>query len=273
MQQSSSAGVAVDYHFWATGVPETQRQRPPPRRTPAPQSPWERLPQAWHDEYTLHGDTIEKTLRAQANWHFRDYGQGAMQVRLVAGGNVVIALTASTHSDLNGYYIVLDDDNHESYVLKVNRLGNNSLLKSRLAGNPASARRGYARVVAPLYTDPTFRFDFTRDTLLWVMYRNGAIVVGEGGTVGSGRIILAMQPEPARSMLRAGNDLYHYGFAKLGNRWRGGIHIKETQALAWKDRSMPMPLPDPPTPEQQQAQRDEDAPQPTFFQWLTSLLP
>lgn len=269
-----TAGAAVDYHYWATGVPADQRQLPPIKNpSPLSHSPWDRLPQAWYDEFSIHGAAIENTLRAQDNWHFREYGQGALLVRLTAGGNVVIALTGNNHSDLNGYYIVLDDDNHESYVVKVSRLGNNGLLRSRVSGPAVSRRREYAKVQAPLYTDPTFRFDFSRETFLWVMYKLGTIVVGEGAQMGQGRIILYMAPEPSRRPLQHGNELYHFGFAKHGNRWRGSIDIHETQVLAWRDRSSPMPLPAPPrtTTDAQEDHQEESTPAPSFLQWVAGL--
>lgn len=236
---NNSKGAAVDYHLWATGVASGDRMLPDPtHRLPSLPQKWRPLPRAWYDEYVLRGDTIGATFRGQDNWHFGRVGEGAFSFQVKnAGGNLVIALTGWNHDDMNGYYIVLDDDNHESYVLKLTRLGNNGLNSMNISDLPMTRRRQYSRVDAKVYVDPEFRLNQSVVQSFWVLYQAGTIVVGTGGSPGQGKIILYMEPEdaaPNRSQRRSiGREMYHYAFAKSGSRWKGPITIQKTQAYEY----------------------------------------
>jgi len=241
-----TAGAAVDYHLWVTGVSSAERILPAPHRAPSVAPAWEPLPQSWFDDYLIAGDTIEHSMRAQDNWHFSDVGQGAFTFDVKnAGGNLVIGLTGWNHSDLNGYYIVLDDDNHESYVLRLSAIGTSALLRERIAGPAGTGRRSYVRM-PNVTADPTFRLNYDERMRFWVMYQHGTIVVGEGGALGQGRIILYMTPD-ARKVRNLATDLYHYGFARHGSRWKPAINVLNTQAYKYKHGAY-FPLPPKPTP-------------------------
>lgn len=211
-------GAAVDYHFWATGVPESQRSLPPPKRLSVPKA-WRAEPGAWFNRYQIHGSTIEHSLRAQENWKFADLGKGTVTFTARnAGGGLVISLLSWNLDDSAGYHVVLDDDNRESYVLRLTGLGNNGLLKARMDGGGVSRRRKYARVPG-VWADPAFRLNSVEQKL-WVMYQRGSIVVGVGHVPGAGQIVLHMQAPPDHeSQHLRGRELYHFGFARLGNRW------------------------------------------------------
>lgn len=241
-------GATVDYYLWSTGVSSEQRRQqnmPRPNRQPDTPAVWEPLPQSWFDKYQIAGDTIDASMRSQDNWHFNDVGQGAFTFEARnAGGNLVIALSGWKHSDLNGYYIVLDDDNHESYVLKVARLGNNGLARGRVDGPDVSRRREYAKVSGGnVFVDGNFRLNFDSPQYLWVMYQFGTIVVGEGTVPGRGRIILYMLAEPQATATQEGqrrtmgSDLYHYGFARHGSRWKTPITISNTRSYRYRPNS------------------------------------
>lgn len=230
-------GAAIDYHFWATGVPRRERPLPPVNRPPTSAQVWEPLPQSWFDNYIIMGDSIEHSARGQDNWHFNDIGQGAITFDVKnAGGNLVIGLTGVNHSDLNGYYVVLDDDRHESYVLKLSATGSNAILRDRVTGAPVTGRRQYMRMPG-VYVDRAFRLRHDERQRFWLMYQRGAIVVGEGGSIGQGRIILYMEADP-RQYRAAGTDLYHYSFARHGSRWRMPIEVVSTMSYKYK----PAPL-------------------------------
>lgn len=244
MQASShhgSLGASVDYHYWATGIPSTQRVLPTANRNPKPLQLWSPLPQSWYDDYFIGGETIEHSYRAQDNWHFKDVGQGVFTFEAVnTGGNLVIGLTGWNHSDLHGYYIVLDDDNHESYVLKLAKIGNDGLLRDRVGGGRVDGRRGYVRVPG-VKVDPSFRLNFSENQKFWVLYQRGTIIVGHGGAPGVGKQILYMAPEENKQR-DLGTDLYHYGFGRLGSRWRGKTNIRNTQVYAYTQAPL-FPLP------------------------------
>lgn len=238
----SSGGASVDYHFWSTGVPSSQRLMPQANRLPDRTAIWEPLPQSWFDDYQISGNNIQTSMQSQDNWHFNDMGQGVFTFEARnAGGNLVIGLTGWNHSDLNGYYIVLDDDNHESYVLKVKTLGNDGLSRTRVDGPDVRRARSYDRVSVPgFYADPNFRLNFDSPQRFWVMYQRGTIVVGEGAVPGQGRVILYMPPEPQATSEQEGqrrtlgSDLYHYGFARHGSRWKTPINIRNTQSYRYR---------------------------------------
>lgn len=234
MNSSHDSGATVDYHFWSTGVPSAQRSLPRPHRQPNSPDMWEPLPQSWFDKYQIAGESIGLSMRSQDNWHFNDVGQGAFTFEArQAGGNLVIALTGWNHSDLNGYYIVLDDDNHESYVLKVARLGNDGLSRTRIDGPDVRRSRGYEKV-PNVFVDPNYRLNFDAPQYLWVMYQFGTIVVGKGTIPGKGKIILYMLPEQDGHPRTKGSDLYHYGFARHGSRWKTPITISNTRSYRYR---------------------------------------
>jgi hypothetical protein len=236
------SGAAVDYHFWATGVPSANRVLPPTARQPDTARMWQPLPQAVFNEYILKGTSIEHSLKSQEDWHFSDVGQGALTFEVKnAGGNLVIALSGWNHSDIQGYYIVLDDDAHESYVMKVATMGNDGLLRNTAGDASVSGTRRYAKVQSGVYTDPTFRLDQTTPQRFWVLYQHGTIVVGTG-VLGVGRQILYMTPEEGRRR-NNGSDLYHYGFGRFGSRWTGPITVQDTTAYTYTPAPL-FPLPD-----------------------------
>ena len=233
----SGQGAPVDYHVWVTGRPQ---QLPPAHRSPAPKEVWETLPGAWHNDYQLAGSSIEHSQRGQDNWHFNEVGQGAMRFTATnAGGGLVISLTAWNHSDLNGYFVVLDDDNHDSYVMKISALGSNRLSRGRMDGGQMTGQRSYTKV-SGVSVDPSFRLDSGVPQKIWLMYRQGAISVGRGDNPGQG-LVLHMSPEPNRNRQR-GTDLYHFAFARYGKRWPHPIRISGAQSLKYKMGAiMPMP--------------------------------
>lgn len=239
---SSSGGAPIDYHYWVTG--RRQGALPPAVRVPDVRGDWEAQPTAWFNEYQLRGSTIETSARAQDNWHLPEVGQGAYTFEAVnAGSGLVTYLTAWNHSDLAGYYIVLDDDNGESYVARVSALGSDRLSSRNVRGQSGAlmSSRKYARV-AGVSVDRSFRLDPSAPQTFWVIYRSGALAVGRGAVVGApGTVILQMAPLPNVDRSR-GNDMYHFGFARVGERWPGAITVRN--AVAYKYAHGPIaPLP------------------------------
>jgi len=240
-------GASVDYYFWATGVPSAKRVMPAVdslSRKPSAPTVWQPLPQAWFDEYLLRGSTIEHSYRGQDNWHLADMGQGAIVFEVNnTGGGLVIGLTGWNHNDIQGYYVVLDDDKHESYVLRVSRLGNDGLLRQNVNGEAmASGRRSYVRVPGT-FSDPSFRLNFSTPQRFWLLYQRGVIIVGQGDAPGVGKQILYMPTEPGRNdSLLPGADLYHYGFGRIGVRWNGNSSVANTQSYKYMPTALiPMP--------------------------------
>jgi hypothetical protein len=227
-------GGQIDYHYWATG----QKQQLPPANRPAnPVQTWEVMPEAWFNNYELAGSNIEGSHRSQDNWRLADMGQGAIRFQAAnAGGGLVVTFSAWNQNDLQGYFVVLDDDKNESYVLKLASLGSDRLL----GGNGFTGARSYARVPG-VSADATFRLSPTKIHDLWVMYKQGSIVVGEGKVPGQGRQILYMPAEPGRRRDK-GQDMYHFGFSRLGSRWSHPIRVKGVQSLKYK-LAAEMPLP------------------------------
>jgi len=234
---SEDSGASVDYYLWTTGVSSKERTLPPPHRKVSEMTKWEPLQQARFNDYKIAGETIERSLRAQDDWHFSDVGQGAFSFEArQAGGNLVIALSTWHHDDTLGYYIVLDDDNHDTYVLRVKTLGNNGLLRGRVEGENMTRQRTYERVQNRMYVDKNFRLQFDRPQQLWVMYQQGAIVVGSGATPGSGPIILYMRPiESDQKRRQNGGDIYYFGFARHGSRWKTPVHIQNVTAFRFRE--------------------------------------
>lgn len=235
-----NTGATVDYFMWATGVPSAERKLPRPNRMPMREIVWEPQPGAWFNDYELRGSTIEHSLRAQDGWRLADIGRGAITFEaLNAGGGLVVSLLSWHHDDLNGYHIVLDDDNRESYVLKLSRIGNNGLLRERIGGGNVTGRREY-RKVPGVVSDPAFRLNSSLQTM-WVIYQNGSIVVGTGSEPGAGKIVLYMEPEAEKHRVE-GRELYHFGFARHGSRWPGGVTIKGVKSYRYKKGAV-IPLP------------------------------
>ena len=239
---SSSGGAPIDYHFWVTGKP--RGALPPPVRAPDVQADWVEQPKAWFNDYQLRGETIETSSRAQDNWHLPEVGQGAYTFEAVnAGSGLVTYLTAWNHDDLQGYYIVLDDDAGESYVARVSALGSDRLSSRNVHGQRGAlmASRKYSKV-AGVSVDRSFRLDPTAPQTFWVIYRSGALAVGRGSVVGApGTVILQMAPLPGVDRHR-GNDMYYFGFARLGKRWPGAITVRNAVSYKYA-RGTIAPLP------------------------------
>ena len=235
-----NGGASVDFHMWATGIPGSSRSKPTANRTPDAVQEWEPQPGAWFDSYQLIGSTIEHSMRTQDNWRLAEMGKGAITLQAKnAGGGLVVSLLSWHHSDLNGYHIVLDDDKHESYVLKLSKIGNNGLLKERMDGGVVSGRREYVRVPG-VVADPTFRLNPHQQSL-WVIYQHGAIVVGQGTTPGAGPVVLHMVPEPVKHR-GEGRELYHFGFSRFGSRWDIPITVHDVKSYRYA-RAQLIPLP------------------------------
>lgn len=223
-----SNGSTINYYKWVTG--KDTRVRQAPRRAPTPVAAWQAIPGAYFNDFKLMGTTIEQSARSQDNWHLADYGQGAVSFVVDnAGGNFVVYLTANNHSDVNGYFIVLDDDNHESYVLQVASLGSNRLRRETMANDTNTqlhGRRSYVRV-ANVRVDPLFRMQSDSPQSFWLVHtRDGAITVGKGASpnASTGQILhMPAQNTP----LRNGAAMYHFGFARLGSRWRVPIIVRD----------------------------------------------
>lgn len=234
------ASAPVDFHKWVTGTSGADRVLPKPKMEVGAPAVWSPLPQATFNSYNIQGTTMQNSMRAQDDWHLKDVGQGAFTFNLKnAGGNLVISLSSWTHSDLFGYYIVLDDDNHESYVMRLSRVGNNGLLQNRMDGTHADRSRGFVRMPG-VYVDKKFRLNFHERTTLWVLYSAGALVVGVGKTPGQGRQVLYMEPDNRNR--GDALDLYHFGFGKMGTRWGPPITVDEVQSWAYeKGARIPVP--------------------------------
>lgn len=180
-------------------------------------------------------------MRAQDDWHFEEIGQGAFRFKATnAGGGLVVALTGANMDDINGYFIVLDDDNHETYVMQLASLGSNRLIGNTIGGKMLGRNRSYKRVPG-VSVDPNFRLSPDSPQMFHVMYQQGKIVVGLGPEPGKNQIIhMAAQPNRPRTL---GQDLNHYAFARLGSRWPHAIRITDVVTLknVRSGRVQPMP--------------------------------
>lgn len=230
---SSSGGAPIDFYEMATG--HSRGARPPARRTPDVRPDWEPIPPAWFNEAQLRGTTIEASARGQANWHLHEVGQGAMSFEVMnAGGGLVVSLTAWNDNDIAGLYIVLDDDAHESYVARVSALGSDRLHSKNVRGQAGAltGARKYAKI-AGVAVDSSFRLDPSVRQSFWLIYRRGALAVGRGSVPGApGSLILQMASLPGVDRSR-GNDLYHFGFARVGSRWVPPMTVRSVVAYKY----------------------------------------
>ena len=207
----------IDYRYWITGKRSEEFERAPPKRTPDPVREWLPLRGTRDDgEYVLRGSTIDSSINSNDHWYLSKVGQGAFRFTAEnAGGGLVIALTSWTKMDTHGLYVVLDDDNHESYIMQLSSLG-----ARRLKGRH---ERQFARVDAEV--DSSFRLQPLTRYNFWVIYRRGELSVGVGDVVGEGQLILKAETDA--------KNLYHFSFARLGTRWANSIRVSGVESMKY----------------------------------------
>ena len=233
-------GSEVDFYYWTTGQRRTSLPAISGRTVLPTRSPWQVVHKATFNDYQIIGNSIENSLRAQDDWHFDEIGQGVFRFKCQnAGSGLVVALTSSTMDDMNGYYIVLDDDNHESYVMQLHSLGANRLNQNTVGGKLLGRNRSYRRV-AGVTVDQNFRLNPDQQYQFYVMYQQGSLIMGQGETPGLNIIVhMDKQSNIPRSM---GRDVNHYGFARLGSRWPHALRVYDVETLNYtQGKVIPFP--------------------------------
>lgn len=231
-RREHDGGAPFDYYKSVTGF--ARSSLPPPQRAPQPRLAWSPVAAPYFNDATqLRGSTIEASYRGQANWCLPEAGQGAFTFTASgAGAGLVIGLSSWNDSDTSGYYVVLDDDDHDTYVLKPVSLGVSRLRDSaaRRHGGamPLGASRRYQRATG-VTADTSFRLRPSVQQAFWVVYSQGTISVGTGLVPGAGALIIHMRAQPNRDHLH-GNDMYRFGFARLGTRYPAPVLIDNIQA-------------------------------------------
>ena len=194
----------IDYQQWVTGVPSVKRSN---------RSPWRKLPNEGRDATQLVSSSNPEEYE---EWHFHQNGQGAFSFTARnSDEGLVIHLSGPNHDDVYGYWIILDDPRHQSYVTELRGL------------QPRRFRR-----LPNCTTDPTFRLSADKPVQLWVIYRYGEILVGEGSQPGVGRQILHLKKDPTRERLNIA-ELYHFGFSRLHETNMRSTQIEHVQTFMW----------------------------------------
>lgn len=183
---------------------------------------WEPMPRAWFNEYDLRG-TGEAGFEWNKNWTLQQNDNGAFSFAVKSMDSGIAIDLGGPLSDVFGYIVVLDDENHASYVLR-KHVGSGQLVPG--GSCLMSTTR---KTVLQSSVDPNFRLDPDCVNYIWVRYYYGKITVGLGKVPEAGPVILrAEDPHPAPG-------IQQFGFGKWGIKSPEAVAIVK-EILSFKQR-------------------------------------
>ena len=176
---------------------------------------WDPIPQAWFNEYFLKGTDL-RSMEWNRNWTLAQNDQGVMTFHLkYMGGGLVIGLS-HLNNDFFGYWIVIDDDQHQSYIMRRTGVGANTPME------PLQVQPPLRRLPGCSSTD--FQFDGGAEYDMWISYDFGHIQVGLGNYPMVGPVILECK-DP-----HSAPGIQQVGFGKVGFRAVSQVLLTKVQS-------------------------------------------
>lgn len=170
---------------------------------PGERCAWKAIPVARFDDYILAGNDL-RSMRYNNDWTLGDADRGAFTFRVHDCGNGFVIGLGHHTTDIFGYYVVLGDDDGESYVLKMVS-----------PGRQFAPRYERVRGVS---AEPGFQLSPDAPVDMWVTYEYGRIQVGLGSVIGQQMVLEYTDQQPAPSVQQ-------FGFGLMGNRWSAPVRV------------------------------------------------